>query len=155
VRHVKGKDNAVADWLSRWDSAAPPAGTNFPASCLYALEDAPFSEDLLAKVHGGRKRHHGVRKTYLALNDHFPGHMIPYFKVEDFVAACAICQKYRLGMTDALEPVYRTLKSPNKRKVVGVDTLTVTAVDKFGNHYINVVVVHGNETGWPVPVQVT
>ena len=48
-------------------------------------------------------------------------------------------------MTDALQPVYRTLKHGNKRRMVGVDTLTVTPADKFGNQYIIVIVVHATK----------
>ncbi len=106
---------------------------------------APTPEELLAQVHGGRMGHHGARKTWKALNEYFPGHRIPYRVVEDFVSSCAICQKDRLGMTDALQPVYRTLQTGQKRRMVGVDTLTVTPTDKYGNSYIIVVVVHATK----------
>ena len=89
--------------------------------------------------------HHGVRKTWLALNKHFPGHRIPIRLVEDFISRCAICQKHRLGMQDALTPVYRTLKPDSKRKRVGVDTLTIIPVDKFGNKYFTAIVVHSTK----------
>ena len=105
-----------------------------------------FSPDeLCSQIHGGRMVHHGVRKTWLALNKHFPGHRIPIRLVEDFVSRCAICQKHRLGMQDAQMPVYRTLKPDSKRKSVGVDTLTITPVDKFGNKYLTVIVVHSTK----------
>ena len=200
LRHIPGKKNAVADWLSRNhpdDAQAgpqPPAHTRDPGLLAHFLavlaEDgdyeppslerrgprhqpappkelvrhaevaaapvepvvvvpelapAPTPEELLAKVHGGRMGHHGARKTWKALNEFFPGHRIPYRVVEDFVSSCAICQKDRLGMTDALQPVYRTLQSGQKRRMVGVDTLTVTPTDKYGNTYIIVVVVHATK----------
>jgi len=204
LRHIPGKRNAVADWLSRNhpDEATPgPPETSDvrdpallahflavlteendldPSSLMYepyqcaalashaaavvsvdpvvsppssdptlpAAADpitappvaVPTPEDLLSQVHGGRMGHHGARKTWKSLNEHFPGHRIPYRVVEDFVSSCAICQKDRLGMTDALQPVYRTLQSGQKRRTAGVDTLTVTPTDKFGNTYIIVVV---------------
>ena len=213
LRHIPGKKNVMADWLSRNhpDSAAPglqaPAQSVDPGMLAHFLailaedsdfcpptleprrhsaptvevaEDpsphqsppapaatppdinaaapapletelapppaaAPTPEDLLAQVHGGRMGHHGARKTWKSLNDHFPGHRIPYRIVEDFVSSCAICQKDRLGMTDALQPVYRTLQSGQKRRMVGVDTLTVTPTDKYGNTYIIVIVVHATK----------
>ena len=89
--------------------------------------------------------HHGVRKTWLALTKHFPGHRIPIRLIEDLISRCAICQKHRLGIQDALMPVYRTLKPDSKRKRVGVDTLTITPVDKFGNKYLTVIVVHSTK----------
>lgn len=97
--------------------------------------------------------HHGARKTWKMLNEHFPGHRIPYRLVEDFVSSCAICQKDRLGMTDALQPIYRTLQSGQKRRMVGVDTLTVTPADKYGNSYIIVIVVHATKLVFLHPAQ--
>lgn len=190
LRHIPGKSNAVADWLSRnhpdaASAADPPATrdpgllahflaelTQDPTACgpdpsalpedscdtlalpepLHALEQpappaaaAPTPETLLARVHGGRMGHHGARKTWKLLNEHFPGHRIPYRIVEDFVSSCAICQKDRLGMTDTIQPVYRTLQSGQKRRMVGVDTLTVTPTDKYGNTHVVVVVVHATK----------
>lgn len=188
LRHIAGKKNGVADWLSRNHETTPetaPApgllaqylsgmgmderfdmpdlrapfveepttesdAVDVPADApVAAVPDSPPTaqtpESLLAQVHGGRMGHHGARKTWKLLNDHFPGHRIPLRVVEDFVTSCAICQKDRLGMTDALQPVYRTLKHGNKRRMVGVDTLTVTPADKYGNQYIIVVVVHATK----------
>ena len=192
LRHIAGKKNGVADWLSRnHDAPAEPHPPEVLAQCLsgmgmdekfdppdlrvpLAMPDvapvapavapeeavdeevvvasplevptqAPSPEELLANVHGGRMGHHGARKTWKLLNEHFPGHRIPLRVVEEFVSSCALCQKDRLGMTDALQPVHRTLKHGNKRRMVGVDTLTVTPPDKFGNEYIVVIVVHATK----------
>jgi len=157
LRHIPGKDNKDADYLSRCHddtdtpAVSPDAAAVVPHTSNIAAvqQDAPLvaakPQNLIAQVHGGRMGHHGARRTWNALNDLFPGHRIAYRLVEDFVSSCAVCQKDRLGMFDVLTPVYRTLMSPNKRRTVGVDTLTVTPTDKYGNTYINVVVVHATK----------
>lgn len=86
--------------------------------------------------------HHGARKTWHLLNEHFPGHRLPYRVVADYVSSCAICQKDRLGMVDTIEPIVRHLKPDNRRSMVGVDTLKVTPPDKDGNCLITVIVNH-------------
>lgn len=137
LRHIPGKENTVADWLSRLHERDMPTGL------LQNLTDPPPSpESLLAQVHGGRMGHNGTRRTWLLLNKHFPGHRIPYRFVEDFVACCAICQKSRLGMTDCLQPIVRHLKPEHRRSMVGVDTLEVTPPDKNGFRYLVVIVNH-------------
>lgn len=162
IRHIKGKQNLVADWLSRSHSeeeialalhSDPPLVASLLAAAVYAQEPAQDAEEgvcatpeeVLGKVHGKRMGHHGARRTWMLLNEHFQGHHIPYRVVEEFVSKCAVCQKDRLGMTATLKPVYRTLKTMVKRKMVGVDTLTVTPADKWGNQYITVIVVHATK----------
>ena len=98
--------------------------------------------DVLHQVHGGRMGHHGTRRTWLALNDLFPGHRIPYRLVDEFVSTCPICQKLRLGLVDTIEPVVKTLHPEHHRSMVGSDTLTITPRDKNGNKYLVVIVNH-------------
>jgi hypothetical protein len=98
-------------------------------------------KELFDSVHGGRMGHFGARKSWLALNKYFPGHGMPYRLIEDFVAMCAICQKNRLGRVDYLLPIYRTLKADDRRKIVSIDSLRITPADKYGNSYLNVIVV--------------
>lgn len=112
---------------------------------LESLPASPSPDDLLSVVHGGRAGHHGSRRTYKLLCDHFPGHRIPYRYVQNFVSQCPVCQKDRLGMTDTLQPLVRHLKPLHHRAMVGVDTLTITPPDKFGNQYLLVVVVHDSK----------
>jgi hypothetical protein len=86
--------------------------------------------------------HFGIRKTWKLLNEHFPGHRIPYKVVEEFIMTCPICQKDRLGMADTLTPVVLTLKPEQRRSMVGIDTLTITPPDEAGNSYAIVIVNH-------------
>jgi hypothetical protein len=124
IRHIPGKTNNVADWQSR----------------MYHVKDKV--SEILSKVHGGRTGHHGERRTWELLNQHFPGHSIPYRMVSEYVSECGVCQKDRLGMLppDLLQPVVRSLKPEHARSVVGIDTLTVTPADVHGNQYMLVVV---------------
>ena len=166
LRHIKGKQNLVADWLSRSHNSEsihalicedpfvlPQLCMLMQSSELLAdSEEYVVSRDiqlsaneLFKKVHGGRMGHMGARRTWLALNKHFPGHRIPFRIVEELVSDCAICQKERLGMETALKPIYRTLKTGTRRKRVGVDSLTITPVDKNGNSGANVIVVEATK----------
>ena len=112
-----------------------------PEQEVSALPPSPLQRSaVLAELHGGRMGHHGARDLWKTLNRLRPGHNIPYRVVQDFVASCPVCQKDRLGMADALQPIVRHLKPPHKRSVVGIDTLTVTPKDKDGNSYLFVIV---------------
>ena len=171
LRHIPGKLNRIADYLSRMhlSSLLPSSSSTSDTSSLdlflSVLPALPLSQptgedgsastdtnndpslkfavdDALRQVHGGRMAHAGVRKTWQALNKYFPGHRVPIKYVEAFVSECPVCQKDRLGLTDSLKPLIRHLKPIHQRSMVGVDTLTVTPVDKFGNSYLTVVVNH-------------
>ena len=99
-------------------------------------------EEMFHEVHGKTKMHFGARRTWIALNRRFPGHKIPYLWIADHVAACPICQKDRLLMSDYIEPVIRHLKPTHRRQRVGVDNLTVTPKDAAGNGHLIVIVDH-------------
>jgi hypothetical protein len=85
------------------------------------------------------------------LDTDYPGHKIATQVVADYVARCAICQKNRQGMVDSIQPIVRHLKPEHKRKTIGVDTLTITPTDKFGNTYLFVIVVHFTKLAWGYP----
>lgn len=175
LRHIKGKFNLVADWLSRITylclvlmivsadeqhvsaltrSQETQASNNAPAAIDNAAETVIAAnasdeyrtpKELFDAVHGGRMSHFGARRTWIALCKYFPGHGVPFRVIEEMVADCAVCQKDRLGMATSLKPIYRTLKSENKRKQVGVDGLRVTPADKHGNSYLVVLVVEASK----------
>jgi hypothetical protein len=149
LRHISGVNNKVADWQSRMflllnDSSSGEEGGRVTAVNYFSLLEGPIQSALEA-CHNSRVGHNGVRKTWNILNQNFPGNLIPYAVVAEFVATCPICQKVRLGMVDSLKPIVRHLKPEHKRSVVGVDTLTVTPMDKFGNQYIDVLVNHSTK----------
>ena len=78
IRHIKGKDNIVADWGSRMYSLQEDDGNveeEFQPE-LTNDESKDRSPDFyIGQVHGGRMLHHGARKTWLRLNKYFPGHL--------------------------------------------------------------------------------
>ena len=91
-------------------------------------------QDMLVSVHGGkngRSGHFGVRKSWMLLNEKFPGHGISYAQIAEFIAACVVCQKIRHSMTEVLIPIVRHLKTSGPRRVVGIDYLSLEP-DDFG-----------------------
>jgi hypothetical protein len=89
-------------------------------------------DDMLRTVHGGmkgRSGHFGVRKTWMLLNEKFPGHGISYAQITDWILACGICQKIRLGMSQTLIPIVRHLKTTGPRRVAGIDFLSLEPDD--------------------------
>ena len=130
-------------YLASIHAHALAAVTDTPASA--PAESFPTSDDILRSCHNSRVGHHGYRRTALNVNAAYPGHQIPMSYIRDFVAQCPICQKSRLGHTDALVPVFKTLLPSHQRKTVGVDVLTITPPDRHGNKYLTVLVVHATK----------
>ena len=62
--------------------------------------------------------------------------------VEDFVSTCPICQKDRIGMTEGIQPLVRHIKPSHQRSRIGIDRLTITPTDKYGNTCAVVIVEH-------------
>ena len=99
----------------------------------------------LADVHGKRRGHFGTRRTWISLNELYPGHRIPYRLVDEYIQSCAVCQKTRLGLgkQDAIAPIVRHLKPANHRSQIGIDGLTVSPTSYKGNIGLYVIVNHG------------
>ncbi len=77
------------------------------------------ADEMLEEVHGGRSMHWDTRRTWLALNERFPEHRIPYRWIEEKVAACSVCQLYRRGFENYVEEIVSHLKPPHSRARVG------------------------------------
>ena len=162
LKHIAGKTNTVADWLSRQYSHSASASTSLSLSTAtsasspsslttptVATTTTPVKsnstytpEHLFKQVHGDRRGHHGAKRTWTALNTEFPGHNIPFSTISDLIASCPTCQKIRIGMTSDIKPLILHNKPPHIRTRIGVDTLTVTPADKKGNYLIIVIVEH-------------
>jgi len=136
LRNIKGKDNVVADWGSRMYAIDEEDVNDQPLELEEERGTEPRArppEYYLQQVHGGRMLHLGARKTWLKLNETFPGHKIPFRVVQEFVQACPRCQKDRLEMTADIRPVVRTVIPEHHRLRLGIDALAITPADEDGN----------------------
>ena len=167
LRHIKGKDNVFADFgsrmlnhiLMRLDYQSSEDTLDQWRQFSELLENSPFVhllnntlgpisspevspsiEAIFKSVHGGKVGHWGVRSTWKLLNKIYPGHGMSMKVIADFISACPICQKNRLGMQDRLTAVVRHLHQSGPRDTISMDLLTVTPRDDRGNQYILVVI---------------
>jgi hypothetical protein len=138
--------SGLAQFMAPIDVLPPDGGE---VGLVQPVPDQPVQDygftplEALKQCHNGRIGHGGVRKTWLTLNKLFPGHRLPYKIIQSFVSSCPTCQKDRLsGMNDALKPLVRHLKRSGSRSCIGLDTLTVTPPDIYGNKYLTVIVNH-------------
>ena len=162
LKHIKGKDNIFADFLSRMysqdvsvvqvlnyinmsydvqDSRVSQDGDDLDRARgeLLALDleslkaDVPASvDDALKAVHNSRLGHGGAARTYAKLHKFFPGLKVSIRYVEDFVRACPICQKLRLDMSGSLSAPVRFVDPQHCRQFCSFDTLYVSPADEEG-----------------------
>jgi hypothetical protein len=123
---------------TRYYNTTPRGVTNNEISTEVTLS----VDQMFDSVHGGVNFHRGVIQTYKDLNKMFSGHKIPIRIIEDKVAECTTCQIARLGMGYKLPDENLRLKPDNYRQRIGVDTLTITPVDKHGNSCVICIVDH-------------
>lgn len=97
-------------------------------------------EQMFSYVHNCKKGHWGVKTTWKNLNKNFPGHGISMLEVDNLVNACVTCQKARARFHQELVPIYRSMKTPDKRTAIGIDEVTITPAGKDGSTHIVVVV---------------
>jgi hypothetical protein len=135
LKHVAGKDNIIADHLSRLHTHIDVNVVNNAES-----SEVPTPETLLGQVHNSRMGHNGVARTWKLLTEHFPGHEISQAFIRAWISSCATCQVDRLGMTNQLKPIYRHIRQTDLRQTVGADLLSVTPPDKNGMCAIIVIV---------------
>lgn len=90
IKHIPRRENEVADYFSK----------------VLAVASPPHPDELLASVHGGRAGHFGVRRTWLRLNEQFPGHSIPISYITDYIQRCAVSKSpsYTLLLVSICSP---------------------------------------------------
>ena len=138
IRHIPGSQNKVADWLSRPPSVPTAAISTVDA----ALDTPPSFDDIMASVHGGRSFHLGAPETWRRAKLQYPSAHISQSAVREYVRNCPVCQKTRDTGIKGLPEEYRTLKPQQYRRVIGVDHVTVTPTDKYGNTCVILIVEH-------------
>lgn len=127
VKHIKGKDNHVADMLSR----------GFP-SLNYMLQALSTPEqDMLVEVHNGRAGHHGINRTMRMLNQYYPGHGLSQHQVDEFIKTCVTCQKHNQAPKPSLPILKKSI--PAHRGTVAIDTCSFPE-DESGNVYVFVII---------------
>ena len=143
VKHIPGKENIVADWLSRMY----PLPTSVPSTLASILPSPPLSiQDMFNAVHGHRSLHYGAKRTYLALCKRFPGHGIPLRVIQDMVAECPLCQKDRLPFQPVSSPSSNQTLFHHIRSI-GIDHVSVTPPDEDG--YIGLLLIVEHDTKFP------
>ena len=168
IRHIPGRENKVADWLSRPDpnSGSLPKmvkaivpnlvctnispnlensifGNPAPASCSITASSPDRSlESILEEVHAGRNGHYGVARTWYLAKQLYPESTITMRAVQEYVQLCPLCQKTRNTGVKGLASRTLSLKPSTYRRTVGVDHVAVTPEDKHGNNCAIMIVEH-------------
>ena len=142
VKHIPGKDNTVADWLSRmYPIDSSPTTLNSSSSTNF-----PPLADMFQSVHGHRSLHHGAKRTYLALCHKYPGHNVPIRVIQDLVAECPLCQKDRLPI-QSIPHSTTTETILHHQRCIGIDHVSVTPPDEDG--YVGLILIVEHDTKYP------
>ena len=137
IRHIPGAHNKVADWLSR-----PPSSQGSLSSISATSDTVPTFEEIMLSVHGGRAFHLGAAETWRRAKLLYPDAVISQQAVREWVRTCPLCQKTRNTSAKGLPQEYRSLKPEHYRSTVGIDHVTVTPPDKYGNTCVILIVEH-------------
>ena len=134
VKHVRGKDNVVADAFSR----LLPVETEI-ISMLAPIELDHSTSVMIEAVHNSVCGHHGVERTIKLLDSKDQTWPNRRAHVKRFIHACPCCQKMSYLKKPILtRPFKLAAKSPMQR--IYIDTLSVGNVDVEGNEHLLVIV---------------
>ena len=135
IHHVAGRDNIVADTLSR----LPPEMVD--TATLLLLESDELPDDVYDKikaVHNSRVGHHGVERTIDLLNtkgEDWPGRRT---QVKKFIKQCPCCQKFTTKrLQTGTHPFTTATYRPMER--INVDSIGPLKMDAEYNHILVVI----------------
>ena len=134
VRHIPGKENKVADWMSRMYAMECLSAEHLETDHdLFEYENPTTFEEIMLSVHGGKHLHFGAAETYRRAKELYPDKYIPIELVRIWVKECPLCQKMRDTGITGLPSRTLTLKPLTYRRTIGIDHVSVTPIDKNGN----------------------
>jgi transposase InsO family protein len=154
VIHIAGKDNVVADALSRClVLKATDQETTPPAKDVNTGGKIAFAS-AFSQVHNSRVGHHGVDTTWQKLQSAFPQDVGSFTKEEvvEAVASCSICQKLSQAYAPSPSPHF-SMKTFDPFVCLSIDHITSLPVDANGNTAILVVVDHFTRYSFVFPVR--
>ena len=141
IEHVSGKDNVVADPLSRLVAAA---------SVVVEDKEMDF-DDLLKTLHNSVVGHHGRDRMLKMLRS--LGVSVPNMQssVLEFIRKCPICQKVKKQPVPVVEREVRFLHGSCPMQRVAADSVGPLDEDVNGNRFILVVICEFSKyvTLWP------
>lgn len=121
IRHIKGKTNFTADWISRLRIIV---ARDPEVDDLHDPDCSP--RECFEFVHRNLMGHHGVSRTMQFLRKYFPSYGLSQQIVAELVASCPHCHKICIGMDSKLVPMHRTLSQEHVYAAIGFDIVTAT-----------------------------
>jgi hypothetical protein len=146
VEHIAGKDNIVADAMSRLCSSTSELDEAGEAEFISLLESVePLRNDAyrkIAKVHNSLAGHHGIDRTVEKLRRIYPDDaewpdMLK--NVKQFIKQCPVCQKLSEKQPKIFTTPFTTA-AMDSMSTLNVDSIGPNPPDKDGNTYILVII---------------
>ena len=94
---------------------------------------------MFKQCHSDKPGHWGAGRTWITLNMNYPGHGIPFSRIQTLVAECPRCQKYRISNSGLTIAAKRTvLQPPDPWNTVSLDGLPISPPDLLGNKHVHI-----------------
>ena len=137
VRHIPGKENTVADWMTRMYRLR-----ECRLCSVRSADEGVTFEQIMNDVHGNERLHFGAYETWRKAKEAYPGYVVPIEAVRRYVKECGMCNKMRNTGVKGLNEMTLSLKPETYRRRIGIDHVAITPPDKHGYKCAIVVVEH-------------
>jgi hypothetical protein len=124
VKHIPGKENVVADALSRL------------LKVIRVGDESLDSAEILNRIHNTTVGHHGINRTLDILKESGVMWRNMSQDVSKFIKNCPICQKVKPQRHPELDIEIHTLSSDYPMQSLSIDSLGPFVQDSDGNKYI-------------------